>query len=283
MAPKAALAKVSRSKPISIEINTIRNLFDVRRSLNEERVLALAELIQGGVELPPIEVIIDKESFAFVDGRHRAAAHQLLDKTEIMAVVVERKEPAQMFSQALLANWGGALPPTVNDIRHTVRRMLEAGTSHATVRKELSFLPLSQVNKYIDDSKSQMKKVKLRSALEAIADGLRPAEAAEKFDLDLESIRAAISGIKRKFGKGEVGIEAENKVYIKGQMKSASMGICKRIENLFHYVDAGEVTSTTVVKIIDQWEETLRKTMARIPDWRQRLDAITHNGLAPKD
>lgn len=280
---KAAVAKASRSKPIPIEISSIRNLFDVRRALNEERVLALAELIMGGVELPPIEVIIDTDAFAFVDGRHRAAAYQLLDKPEIMAVVVERKEPAQMFSQALLANWGGALPPTVNDIRHTVRRMLEAGATHVVVRKELSFLPLSQINKYIDDSRSQMKKVKLRAALDAIAEGLRPLEAAEKFGLDLESVKAAVSGRKQKFGKGDVGIEAENKVYIKGQMKSASMGICKRIENLFHYVDAGEVSSVTVVKIIDQWEETLRKTMGRIPDWRQRLDAITHNGLAPKD
>ena len=125
-----------------------------------------------------------------------AAAHQLLDKPDIMAIVVERKDPAQMFSQALLANWGGALPPTTNDIRHTVRRMLEAGATHATVRKELSFLPLSQLNKYIDDSKSQMKKVKIRAALDAIADGLRPHEAAEKFEVDLESIKSAISGIK---------------------------------------------------------------------------------------
>ena len=66
-------------------------------------------------------------------------------------------------------------------------------------------------------------------------------------------------------------------------MKSATMGIYKRIENLFHYVDAGEVRAATVSKIMDEWESTLKKTLARIPDWRQRLEAMTHNGLAPKD
>ena len=35
---KAAVNKASRSKPIPIEIVRIKNLFDVRRSLNEERV-----------------------------------------------------------------------------------------------------------------------------------------------------------------------------------------------------------------------------------------------------
>lgn len=274
---------MAKSKPILIEVSRIKNIFDVRRALNEERVLALAELIQGGVELPPIDVIIYTDSFAFVDGRHRAAAYQLLDKPEILANVVERKDPAKMFSQALLSNWGGALPPTVSDIRHTVRRMLESGATHVTVRKELSFMPLYQINKYIDDSKSQMKKVRLRNALDSIAEGLRPSEAADKFDVDIESIKAAISGIKRKFGTGDVGIEAEHKVYIKGQMKSATTGITKRLEHLFHYVDAAEVRPGTVVKIIDEWEGVLRKTLARIPDWRQRLDAITHNGLAPKE
>ena len=245
------------SKPISIEIAKIVNQYDVRRALNDERVLSLAELIEGGVELPPIQVIMGDDGWIFVDGRHRAAAHTLLDKKEIVAVVVDKQESAKMFSQSLLANWGGALPPTTNDIRHTVRRMMEAGATATTVLKELSFLPASQLKKYIDDSRSQMKKIKIRMALDSIADGLRPNEAAAKFDVDLESVKAAISGIKKKFGSGDVGIESENKVYVKTVMKSATVGITKRLENLFHYVDAGEIRSVTVTKIIDEWEGTV--------------------------
>ncbi len=266
------------SKPILIEIAKLKNEYDVRKVLNDERVLVLAELIQEGLELPPIQVAMGENGWIFVDGRHRAAAHTLLDKTEILAIVVERKEPAKMFAQSLFANSGGALPPTINDIRHTVRRMLESGANATTVLKELSFLPVSQIRRYIHDSQEQMKRVKIRMALDSIAEGLRPVDAAAKYNVDLESLKAAISGIKKKFGAGDVSIESENKVYVKSQMRSVYVGITKRLENLFHYVDAAEIRSVTVTKIIDEWEGVLLKQLGRIKDWRERLQAIT-----PKD
>lgn len=283
--------KTATNKPILIEISQIKNQFDVRRALNDDRILTLAELIDGGTELPPIEVTElagadkDKDGFkyAFVDGRHRAAAYGMLDKTEILAKIVERHDLPTMFSRALLANWGGALPPTSADIQHTVRRMLEAGASNAAVRKHLQFLPESTVRKCLHDAQQTIKKVRLRQALEAVANGLRPHEAAERFGIDVEDVTTAISGKKRKFGSGDSGIEADGKLYIKRAMKSTNNGIAKKLDVLYKYVDAAEVQSKTVEKVLDEWEAQLVRTLGRLRDWRQRLEAIAAGRELPPE
>ena len=61
------------------------NLF-VRKVLNQDHVLYLGQLVEGGVNLPPIKI---NQDLVVIDGRHRIEAYELLGRTQIEAVMVD--------------------------------------------------------------------------------------------------------------------------------------------------------------------------------------------------
>src|ERR1035438_6817341 len=102
-------------------LSQIVNKFDVRTSLDEDRVVQFAGYYEAGMELPPVSLVeIAENKYAYIDGRTRGAARAYLNIPDVPATISNNPEDAsQLFVQALQANWGGAKPPTRNDIIHT--------------------------------------------------------------------------------------------------------------------------------------------------------------------
>ncbi len=265
----------------TIPIANISNKFDVREALDDDRVLYLAELYENGVEIDPIKVIkigqnkVDDDIYAFVDGRHRAAARALLNLPQIDAYVVENDDAdmVDLYAESLRANYGGAKPPTREDIRHTIQRMLETGAKSNRIREALDFIPLSFLRKYISDAQSRIHKHRLSQALVAIANGAKLAEAAEQYGVDLETLKAAVTGQRKKAGRaGSAALEFKS--YVTKALRTANFGIAGKIKFLLQQIEEGEVPVKVGEEVIEAWEAHLDSSKHRIRDWRERLLAV---------
>lgn len=266
-----------------IPLSQIVNKFDVRVALDQDRVLQFAGLYEGGADLPPVKVVrLDEDSYAYIDGRTRGAARAYLNWPDVEAIVCNgslRENPIELFAEALEANWGGAKPPTREDISHTIVRMMELGATQKSIRERLTFLPGGAANAYIAWAKAVLNKRRMSKALDAVAeDGLSVASAAEMFKLKPELLKKAISGKRGNWGAGrsdEAQFAVTFKQYISKVLFSANAGIGKKVELMLRQVDEGEISSRAASSVIKAWHEHLRKTSLRVADWQARLDAIS--------
>ena len=75
----------SRGRVETVALKDLKlNLF-VRQALNQDHALFLGELLENGVNLPPIRITRKRE---VIDGRHRIEAYELNNRTEIEAEIV---------------------------------------------------------------------------------------------------------------------------------------------------------------------------------------------------
>jgi hypothetical protein len=72
-----------------LDISSIRRDGDTqgRVTINDSVVEEYAGLIESGVRFPPVRVWLDKDDYWLSDGFQRIAAHELLGKTQIAAIV----------------------------------------------------------------------------------------------------------------------------------------------------------------------------------------------------
>lgn len=271
-------------KTTMIPIVNIYNRFDVRKTLNDDRVLHLAELYTNGVALPPITVLPlsanngDAPTYAFLDGRHRAAAHALLDRQQIECVVDRSsKTLCETYAAALHSNWGGPLPPSRADIESTILRMLEAGVKPGEISKTMGFMPTGALRQYLTNAQSIIRRKSVGAALECVAGGFTVAQAAEKYGLKPEIVKDAVSGKRRKATNVEADALAGIKGYITMTLKASNTGISKKLGHLLKQVEDGDVRVSVAEKVIDAWDLHMKGTLHRIRDWRERLAQLEAN------
>lgn len=285
MATKKAEERVGISRmsdgAILIPLAQIKNKFDVRLALNQDRVVQFAGMYEAGMDLPAIEVVqLDEDEYAFVDGRHRAEARRYLNMKNVMAIVRNgdlKSNPAALYALALQANWGGSQPPTRSDIQHTVLRMLESGVSRKDIESVLAFIPRGSLRAYTAHALNRMNRRRVGEALDAIAEGATIEEAAKKASVKTDVLKDVVAGKKGKWGKNrseEGQLLVELKVYISQQLFSANAGISKKLTELILKVADGEISSIGASTVIKAWKDHLRKTGLRIADWEARLAAV---------
>ena len=266
------------TKTYMVPISAISNKFDVRTSLDEDRILQLAGCYESGMPLPPVKLVqLTEDTYAYVDGRHRGAAREFLNLTDVEAIIIESNDYAELFAIALEDNYGGSKPPTRVDIVHTIIRLLEVGATQTAIRQRLSFIAAGSLKAYISDARSIIMKRKISKALDYVGEGFTIPDAAKKSGVPEESLKDIISGKKGKWGKSrssEKEFAIAVKAHISNELRSANGSISKKIEFLLSKVELGEVSYKEAYDVIRAWGEHLRKTAIRISDWKARLNAI---------
>jgi FtsZ-binding cell division protein ZapB len=259
----------------TIRIDSITNRFDVRRKIDEDHVLLLAGLIEAKTQLPPIKVIsIGPDQYAFIDGRHRAAAYSLVGYETLSASVSsDSGDVAHYFGEAMRSNWGGAKPPLRTDLEYTVTQMLDQSIPTTKIRESLNFIPASLVRQILTNSASMLRKRRINRAMEAVADGSRVADAAQKYGLDPETIKQELLG-KKRAKKDQAIPLSEIKSYISRVLKAANNGIAKRLETIMKEVEDGETPASTALLAVEAWQNHLRGTLGRMPDWHERVEML---------
>ena len=164
-----------KKKSVVLPIDAINLTFFVRTGIDDDRVLQLAALYEVGEEMDP--VVITREHHELVDGRHRIAALDLLDRKEVECELIEDASQEELIGLAFKANTGGALPPTTADIEHTVRLLLDRKVLISKIIELLPFPP-SLTRKYVKGVQDKLRRTQLNRAVVAVADGEMTASAA---------------------------------------------------------------------------------------------------------
>lgn len=262
-----------KAEPVVVvrKISDLNKKLFVRLRLDQDRVLALAELIEAGKKLPPIEITPDN---VILEGRHRTEAHELCERAEIECEIVNIDDEIEMISYAYKANAGGALPPKREDTEHTIVMLLERGANKKQVA-ELLDLPPSVARKYITEINSKMTRAKLTRAAGAVTDGgLTVAKAAEHYGVDPAKLKELLRGSKKanKPGIAEL-LRSLSALYRSVSQKNAATA--RRILEQF---EDGDVTAKQVRQVFHQMERLQRNSSRAVADWIKRFDSIATNG-----
>jgi ParB-like chromosome segregation protein Spo0J len=242
------------------------NLF-VRKSLNQDHVLYLAELLEAGIKLPAIIITPDGR---IIDGRHRIEAYDLWGKKEVPAVVRNLTDDSEIISEAYRCNVGGALPPTKEDTEHTVKLLLESGTPQTRIAEALG-LPISIARNYIASIKSRQARAKISRAVVAVTDGgLTAAKAAVEHNVDIDKLREALSGKKRK---KKWGVDEMKRTFT-SSYRSLSSKNAGAIRRLFEKYEDGDVTAKQVEALLKHLENLQRKATRNLADWASRFQGM---------
>jgi ParB-like chromosome segregation protein Spo0J len=251
------------------------NLF-VREELNQDHVMALAMLIEAGVEMnTPIEIgyvtsdPAKKETV--VDGRHRKEAYELNDVKKIDVKVLEFEDEIEMISYAYKRNAGGSKPPTIADTEHTVGLLLQHNETMKRIG-ELLGLPASIARKLVNNVKSRMNRQQIQHAIAAITDsGLTVSKAAELFGVDAEMLKEILSGKRRKHRKGVADLQR----VLTSNSKSTSLKSASIIKKLLQEYEDGDVTQQQVRDIFKHIEDLQKGASRGVADWKKRFEAMS--------
>jgi len=252
-----------------VRVEDIRDNLFVRKALDQDHVLYLAELIESGVEMrDPIEVTDQPEQNTIVDGRHRKHAYELNEVKEIKVRVLEFEDETEMISYAYQANAGGSKPPSKADTEHTIEVLLRRGMPKKRIA-ELLDLPHDLARKYVNLVHSKMERQKIMRAAEAVREGgLTVAKAAVTYDVDPDRLKAALSGGKRQ---PKSGIEEARRRLTKAY-KSLGMRNAAIIRSLLEKYDEGDVTERQVADIISHIEHLQKLSSRALQDWKLRFE-----------
>ena len=250
-----------------VQIEDIRYGNFVRVALDSDRVLHLAELIEGGVTLDPIKI---NSNNVIIDGRHRIEAYLLCGKKVIDAYMVDITDEVEMIAEAFKANTGGAMPPTQADIEHTVELLLEKNGTIKSIAECLS-LPNSLVRKLINSVKLRLTRQKVQKAISAVADGgLTVAKAAEQYGVDVEQVKELMTSRRRKKNVGGV---QEMKKNFTAMARSSAQKTARALRTLFDKYEDGDVMGRQVKDLLDQLDKLHKQSGRSLGGWRQRLEA----------
>jgi ParB-like chromosome segregation protein Spo0J len=261
------------AKLVTLKLDELKETFFVRKSLDDDRVLYLAEQYENGVALPPIEVT--EETHEIIDGRHRRAALSLLGRTETVCQVVSQASRAQLIVTAFIRNSGGSLPPTREDTEHTIELLLDQGVSGKQIAEALP-LPPSLAKKYLTNVRSMVLARNKRRAVLAVTDGgLTIAEAADKFHVDAEVLREEIRG-KRKESK--LINMAALKGGIQSRFKGASLRNMNIVRQMLDRYEDGVATEEQVLDILNTIDHSIQRMRRSHMDWFKRFEETRTKG-----
>jgi transposase len=259
--------KASGGNARMYKISELKMNLYVRKALDQDHVLYLAELMEGGVDLGPIKVNPDG---IVVDGRHRIEATTLHNKDEIRGEPVNIRGEANLIAAAFKANVGGSLPPSREDIEHTIASLIERQESEKNIISLLAMSP-SMARKYIVEIRSKLKRAKLQRAADAVTEGtLTVVKAAEQFGVDLDTLREMLSGDRKKNKKGL----PELKRQLSTQYKSVSLKNAASLKKILEKYEDGDVTAKQVQDLFIHIDHLQKKSRVSVEGWQQRFAAL---------
>ena len=254
------------------DLNT--NLF-VRKELDVEHALYLAELIENGTPMRDLIEVTDTAGHTniIVDGRHRKDAYELAKIKEIEVKVLAFESEIEMIGYAYRANSGGSLPPPRHDTEHTVMLFIDRKESLKNIAQLLG-LPIGMTRSYVAAIKAKETRQKIAKAISAVTDGgLTVAKAAENYGVDADSIKDHISG-KRKGHKNGIddiqrGLTTDYK-----SLGSKNAALLRSILDKF---EDGDVTRKQVLAILDHLVDLQKGAARSLKSWRDRFEAKPGN------
>ncbi len=259
------------AKTIEVHIKNLTTKFDVRKKLNDSHVLNLAYLYEAGEELPPLVITKQME---IVDGRHRKAAMELAGREVAHCVIAGETDDGALIVSALKANVGGALPPTQDDIVHSIVLLFNQGW---TEKKILDNLPFPRVvgRKYAKTAWGIILNAKLTSAMKAISeDGITMKTASERFGVPEEKLKEHLNPNRKREKQKTV---AWRKNHISRAYQGFHRKIAYEIQALSNSFEEQQVSEEEALAVFEHIFESIRKGEKRVEEHRERFQNLARD------
>jgi hypothetical protein len=249
--------------------------------LNGDHVRFLQGLVSNGVELPPIKIA--KGSMDLIDGRHRLAAYINLGHTKVACDEEVYTSKDAMILAALKANVGGSLPPNQHDISHTVECLLAEKLSRSVIIQQISEqvgFPPKLVRRYLDDIQSRVADRRKTEAVSAIASGgMTLIQAAEEYSVDVESLKAAISGKPKESTNNAMAIMT--RLSVRFETFNHSIGMI--MTHILRGLKDGVISEREANEIIEHYTRLVQGYQTKEKLWTQRFENLLKvNGASDK-
>ncbi len=264
---------MAKMKTRFVSLAEIKVSFFVRTCTNSDHVRYLQSLIESGAELPSLEIA--EGSMDLIDGRHRLLAYSNLGYTEVMCNEKKYESRNEMILAALKANVGGSLPPSSKDISHVIECLLAEKVPRASIIRQISEqvgFPPKLVRRHIDDIQSLVAKRRLAEAVSAIASGdMNLNEAAVKYDVNVESLKAEISGKPKGESCSNI---AAIKTRLSKKFETFNHSIGKIMANIRDSLRDGVISERDAEEIILHYTELLKGYQSKETQWKARFEKL---------
>jgi len=192
-------------KQISIPLTQIRVPFHVRTGIDLEHVSFLRDLYESDEPVDPILVSsIDQTKntngylWDVIDGRHRMEACRDAGFNTIQAIRSGATTEKDQILEAVLGNIGGAKPPTLADLEHSMELLIAQKMSKKDILENFP-LPRTVTQKVYKLTLSKIYKRTVRNAVDAVLKGnITVKQAAEKYNCQVEDIKRSMQGKKQR-------------------------------------------------------------------------------------
>lgn len=258
-----AIAPKARSVPVG----QLKVTFNVRKHLDEDRVIQFAQLMEAGVEFPPIEATVDNE---VVDGRTRLEAYKLVGKDQIMVKIVPNRNPVDMIGHAIAANLGGAKPPSQVDLRYGIEQMLLEGASETKI-KDLIPLPGEVVRRYITDARSTIRKRRIEKAIDSMVNENKSLlDAASDNSLTLKELKGALETKAKKRSAKFSDVHAITGA-LGTQFAALSRKVTAQAKKSFHEWEDGVSNDGTILTVLEYMVKAAHRLHVNTQDYLVRF------------
>lgn len=253
------------AKVVEVELTKLKTSFYVRKKLSDDHVLQLALLIESGVNLPPLTISYDNE---IIDGRHRKAALEMLGRKTAECSIHGQRSPGEQVILALSANVGGSLPPSSDDITHSMVLLLNQGWTQRRILENMPF-PREVSKKYLKTAWGVVLSAKLSAAMKAIAEeGLTVKVAAEKFGVPLEKLQEHMNPNRKKAKQQSA---AWRKTHISRAYQGFHRKIAHEIQKVVEGFEDRKISEQEVFDTFDDIFDLINKGTKRVEEHRNRF------------
>jgi len=269
---KANVAVAGKKNVVLLPVADLVMKYDVRKQLNEDRVIFFMELYESGESVPPIEVV--RGTMVIHEGRHRKAALDRLGRKHAECVLVEPMEFVDQLMDAFGKNVSDSpFPPTRADVIFVMRQLLENDVSHAEVNKRFAkFYQPSHVRKLMKAATALVSSSRMNKAKNAVAHaGVTPEVAAKQHRVNVDTLRDEITGVKRRRRSLDI---SEIKREISNRHKGNSQRNIAVFRDLLDKFEDGETSAKSVLDVLLHVQRINTEAGKRVNSWIERFEAL---------
>jgi hypothetical protein len=252
---------------IIVDPRDVEFLFDVREALDEDRVLHFVARLEAGETLEPL--ILDQDGKG-IDGRHRVEAMIRKGVTVANATQLKFVDITEKLRHALRSNLGGPLPPKKGDLQYVIKQLIANNKAKKFIVELLSGAGMysrQYVSNVYDDVFANIQKAVLQKAVKAISDdNITVTEAAERFDVNVDALKAHISRRKNADHQSDPKLRtASGPTAFAKTKKSTAQSFSAILNGASKLLEGGEISD-------DDFEELLNAMAGLAQDLKRALD-----------
>ncbi len=272
MSTKTNVAVAGKQDVVLLPVADLKMKFDVRKALNEDRVLLFMEMYESGNHVPPIEVV--RGTMDIHDGRHRKAALDHLNRRHAECVLVEPMEFVDQLMDAFGKNMSDSpFPPTRADVIFVMKQLLDANVPNAHIQKRFeAFYRPSHVRKLLKDAHSNVVRAKMAKAKNAVAHGgLTVKAAAVEHGVEPERLQEEITGVKKRRKATSV---SDIKTEITNRHRGNSQKTIAVFRDLLDKFEDGEMSEKSVLEVLLHVQRLSTDGAKRVNSWIERFESL---------